>query len=282
MFDILKEELQTYTKNHFGEIVYEYVFKNNHEKFLEYAESADFKVETLENKIVELFRMNRTELEEMQLLESSEESSKYVLNKRLKEDAIFSAKEQHIIIRDSADLFEYGSTMRKVLDDACTRVYHNIESVKKEYQDTPFNFSFSILDYKTYRDKKIKQINNEIEAIKSGKHWTFKHIETITEAKLVLESISKKASVFKFEVIPLTCEKSEYELDVIKYVTYANNSLFPGNDAYNAVYEGTEFYHGCAVDETVINTALEKLDINLEDQIVKINSDFNLRVTKKV
>ena len=282
MFDILKEELQTYTKNHFGEIVYEYVFKNNHEKFLEYAESADFKVETLENKIVELFRMNRTELEEMQLLESSEESSKYVLNKRLKEDAIFSAKEQHIIIRDSADLFEYGSTMRKVLDDACTRAYHNIESVKKEYQDTPFNFSFSILDYKTYRDKKIKQINNEIEAIKSGKRWTFKHIETITKAKLVLESISKKASVFKFEVIPLTCEKSEYELDVIKYVTYANNSLFPGNDAYNAVYEGTEFYHGCAADETVINTALEKLDINLEDQIVKINSDFNLRVTKKV
>ena len=159
MFDILKEELQTYTKNHFGEIVYEYVFKNNHEKFLEYAESADFKVETLENKIVELFRMNRTELEEMQLLESSEESSKYVLNKRLKEDAIFSAKEQHIIIRDSADLFEYGSTMRKVLDDACTRAYHNIESVKKEYQDTPFNFLF--LSWITRRIE-IKKLNKLI------------------------------------------------------------------------------------------------------------------------
>lgn len=279
MFDILKEELHTYTKNHFGEIVYEYVFKNNHEKFLEFAESVDSKVESLENKVVELFKMSRTELEEMQLLESSKESSNYVLNKRLKEEAIFTAKEQHIIIRDSADLFEYDSTMRKVLDDACSRAFHNIENVKKEYQDTPFKFSFSILDYKTYRDKKIKQINNEIDAIKSNKRWTFKHIETITEAKLVLESISKKASVFKFEVIPLTCE---YELDVIKYVTYANNSLFPGNDAYNAVYEGTEFYHGCAVDETVINTALEKLDSNLEDQIVKINQDFNLRVTKKV
>lgn len=282
MFDILNEELQTYTKKHFGDIVYEYVFKNNHEKFLEYAESADFKVETLENKVVELFKMGRRELEEMQLLESSKESSNYILNKRLKEEAIFTAKEQHLIIRDSVDLFEYGSTMRKVLDDASTRAFYNIENVKKEYQDTPFNFSFSILDYKTYRDKKIKQINNEIDAIKLNKHWTFKHIETITAAKLVLESVSKKALVFKFEVIPLTREKSEYELDVLKYITYNNKSFFPGNDAYNAVYEGTEFYHGKAVDESVINETLDKLDVDLNEQIVEINKDFNLKVTRKV
>ena len=74
MFEYLNVELKKYTKTHFSNVVYQYVFENDTELFLEYTEDLDAKVKKLEEEIEELYRKSRTDLEEMQLNDINETS----------------------------------------------------------------------------------------------------------------------------------------------------------------------------------------------------------------
>lgn len=283
MFAYLNQELELYTKEHFGDIVYEYVFNNNTEMFLKFAEDADKKCEVLENEIVKLFKMSRSELEELQLNESFEESKKYIDKRTLKDKEIFDAQEFCEILNESKSMFEFGSTMRKVIENAYTRSFHNINKVKEKFSGDACNFSFKILDYSSYRDQKIKVINNEIDAILSKKRWTMTHIEHITAARLLLKEKEEKVSVYKFEVIPLLCEKTEFDIDSIKYATYFSTPSFSDDtDSYNAVYEGTEFYSGAALEQNVIEECISKINTECKTQVININSEFDLKVTRLV
>ena len=58
------------------------------------------------------------------------------------------------MLNDSTDLFEYGSTLRKVLDEATSSSYLNIDLVRDSFKNIPLNLSFNVLDANSYRDKK--------------------------------------------------------------------------------------------------------------------------------
>ena len=154
MFEYLNVELKKYTKTHFSNVVYQYVFENDTELFLEYTEDLDAKVKKLEEEIEELYRKSRTDLEEMQLNDINETSRDHMHKKRAREEAVFYAKEFNAMLNDSTDLFEYGSTLRKVLDEATSSSYLNIDLVRDSFKNIPLNLSFNVLDANSYRDKK--------------------------------------------------------------------------------------------------------------------------------